>query len=76
MNIAGKKYRMKIKTILSVMLLAFVAHSCIQQSNKKEDSVEIEINGDEYILPPSHLLAGVQPEANWIWDSGEVKPRN
>ncbi len=29
-----------------------------------------------YICPPSHVLDGVKPEANWIWDSGEINPRN
>jgi alpha-L-rhamnosidase len=28
------------------------------------------------ILPPSDLLGGKKPVANWIWDSGEVNPRN
>jgi hypothetical protein len=63
-----------------VLLFACVAQSCLQQSNKTNVenivSTEFEINGGGYIIPPSHLLDGVQPEANWIWDSGEINPRN
>ncbi|MCP4312087.1 MAG: family 78 glycoside hydrolase catalytic domain [Bacteroidetes bacterium] len=33
-------------------------------------------NEEGYISPPSHLLDGVPPEASWIWDSGEINPRN
>jgi len=29
-----------------------------------------------YISPPSLTLDGTQPEAKWIWDSGQANPRN
>jgi alpha-L-rhamnosidase len=67
---------MKINTIPTFLLIACVSNSCIQKSNKIEDAADIEVNEVAYILPPSRLLGDVQPEANWIWDSGEINPRN
>jgi alpha-L-rhamnosidase len=61
-------------TLLIVCLLAF---SCSNKTNvENTDRTELGINGGGYILAPSHLLDGVKPEANWIWDSGEIKPKN
>ena len=42
----------------------------------RDEGDPVEIHGGGYILAPSHLLDGVQPEASWIWDSGEINPYN
>jgi len=71
---------LKMKTIILVLLFACTAQLCISQSNESKveinDRIKFRSNGGGYICPPSHLLDGVQPEANWIWDSGEINPRN
>ncbi len=67
------------KIILAVLFFACIALSCTQQGNKKvktKDTTEFKFSGGGYILPPSHLLDGITPEASWIWDSGEINPRN
>ena len=71
---------MKIKIILAVLLFTYIAKPCLSQSNgikvEIKDSIKIRSNGDGFISTPSHLLDGLEPEANWIWDSGEINPRN
>ena len=68
------------KLIWVILIIASFFHSCRSESDRIEaedtDRTEIGINGDGYISPPSHLLDGIQPEASWIWDSGEINPRN
>jgi len=63
-------------TRLFYIVLLFVSISTLSCSNESNQSKEAEINEGGYILPPSHLLDGIQPEASWIWDSGEINPRN
>ena len=75
------KYLIEMKRkILVILLFACVVESCLQQSNKNKekntDGTKFEHSGGGYILPPSDLLDGIQPEANWIWDSGEINPKN
>jgi alpha-L-rhamnosidase len=63
----------------SYLLVLFVSISswiCSNESNGKVKDTEPGLKKEGYILPPSFLLDGVQPEANWIWDSGEINPRN
>jgi len=72
---------MKRKKIIWIILIWIsIFQACNPESNRTEaedtDRTEIGINVDGYISPPSHLIDGVQPEANWIWDSGELNPRN
>ena len=59
---------MNIKFISAVIFFTAMMQLCFLQN--------IESNEGRYILAPSHLLDGEQPEANWIWDSGELNPRN
>ncbi|MCK4991465.1 MAG: family 78 glycoside hydrolase catalytic domain, partial [Bacteroidales bacterium] len=70
----------KKKLIWIILIIASFFHSCRSGSDRivaeHTDRTEIGINGAGYILPPSNLLDGVQPEASWIWDSGEINPRN
>lgn len=69
-----------MKTIMLVLLFAFTTQICISQSNESKvevnDRIKFRSTVGGYICPPSQLLDGVQVEANWIWDSGEIKPRN
>lgn len=58
------------------MLFTYIAKPCLSQSNGIKDGIKIRSNGDGFISTPSHLLDGLEPEANWIWDSGEINPRN
>ena len=68
------------KLIWVILIIVSFFHSCRSGSDRIEaedtDRTEIGINGDGYISPPSHLLDGIQAEASWIWDSGEINPRN
>jgi len=58
------------------LLLLIVSSLVFSCSNvKTTDTTEFEYGGG-HILPPSHLLDGIQPEASWIWDSGEINPYN
>ncbi len=59
---------MKIKFIVVIISFTVITQLCFSQN--------IGSNEGGYILAPSHLLEGEQPEANWIWDSGELNPRN
>jgi len=61
---------------LLLLIVSISVSSCSNESNVKTiDTTEIEYSGG-HILPPSHLLDDIQPEASWIWDSGEINPRN
>ena len=57
-----------------IVLLPFWA--CSNSNKGKDESTDPGFNRGGYISPPSSLLDGVRPEANWIWDSGESNPRN
>ncbi len=62
---------------LLLLIVSVSVISCSNESNvKTTDTRDIEYSGGGHILPPSHLLDGIQPEASWIWDSGEINPRN
>ncbi len=61
---------------LSVLIVSISTWSCNNESNRIGKGKEPGRKEEGYILPPSHLLDGVRPEANWIWDSGESNPRN
>ena len=67
---------MKIKTILPFLLFTCIAQPCLSQSNEIKNSMKHSSDGAGCISAPSHLLNGLEPEANWIWDSGEIKPGN
>lgn len=63
--------------ILLFIVICISILSCSNESNvKSTDRAVFGYKEGGYILPPSHLLNEVQPEANWIWDSGEIKPGN
>ena len=59
---------MKIKFTSAVIFFTAIMNLCFSQN--------IESNESGYIMAPSALLDGLQPEAKWIWDSGEINPRN
>ncbi len=62
---------------LALLIVSLSTLNCSNEStvyNKDNAALSRDIVG--YISSPSHLLDGVQPEANWIWDSGEDNPRN
>lgn len=59
---------MKYKISFAFLLFFAVMQQCFSQNHDNKEG--------EYILPPSHLLNGIMPEAKWIWDSGEINPRN
>ena len=62
---------------LALLVVSLLTFSCSDKTNvENTNTTKLGIDGGGYILPPSHLLNGIQPEANWIWDSGEIKPRN
>ena len=62
---------------LTLLIVAISTFSCSNEREvKNEYPRAFGINGNGYISPPSHLLDGIQPEANWIWDSGDSNPRN
>lgn len=75
-RISGLRFRLQI--CFHILLLSSITIlSCRNESNvKTEETTELEYSGGGYILPPSHLLDGIVPEASWIWDSGEINPRN
>ncbi len=68
------------KLIWVILIFGSILHSCKPGSKRTEagdtNQTESGINEYGYISPPSHLLDGIQPEASWIWDSGEINPRN
>jgi len=66
------KHTAHLLIILGALILT--GFSCNASINDKEDPADI--HGGGYILAPSHLLDGMQPEASWIWDSGEINPYN
>ena len=59
---------MRIELLSTIIFFTAITKLCFSQN--------IRSNDGGYILAPSHLLDAEQPEANWIWDSGEVNPRN
>lgn len=61
-------FGVKIKLISAIVSFIAITQLCSSQN--------IRSNEGGYILAPSHLLDGEQPEANWIWDSGELNPKN
>lgn len=52
---------------LTLLIVILTGWGC----NNNRDRID-----DTYILAPSQSLHGADPEANWIWDSGEANPRN
>jgi len=72
-------YILKMKNIILFVIflcvkLGIYAQNC--NNVKIKDTTEFEIKEGGYILPPSDLFGEVKPEANWIWDSGEINPTN
>src|SRR5680860_563021 len=69
-----------MKIILALLLFGCIVQACLSQSyvNKVgvNDEIKYRSSGDGYICSPSHLLDGVKPEANWIWNSGQINPKN
>jgi alpha-L-rhamnosidase len=62
---------------LTLLIVSILTVGCSNKTNLgNTEKTESGINGGGYILPPSHLLDGIQPEASWIWDSGEINPGN
>ena len=60
----------------SLLIFSIAFWSCGNTKNGPIIDKEFEFSGSGYIIPPSQLLDGEAPEANWIWDSGEANPRN
>ncbi len=60
----------------SILIFSIVFWSCGNIKNGPIIDKEFEFSGGGYIIPPSLLLDGEAPKANWIWDSGEANPRN
>jgi len=72
-------HKSKIKSRLiyiSLLTISVSIWSCSNPGNERKSDTKPGMDGGGYILAPSHLLNGVKPEANWIWDSGEINPRN
>jgi len=69
-----------LKINMLVLIFACTVQICLSRNNETKaeikDSIKFRSDGNAYICPPSQLLDGVQPEANWIWDSGEINPKN
>jgi len=62
---------------LFLLVICNITLSCSNKMKVENNNrISFESNGGGYILPPSHMLDGKQPEASWIWDSGEINPRN
>jgi len=70
LKVFNVKY-LRMKIVVVFLLLASIIQPCLSQQNTIIGKSELS-----YILPPSQLLDGITPEANWIWDSGEIKPKN
>jgi hypothetical protein len=72
--------KININRALILIALLIICISTLRCSNEMKaemnDGIKFRSNGGGYICPPSHLFDGIQPEANWIWDSGEINPRN
>jgi len=72
-------HKSKIKSRLiyiSLLTISVSIWSCSNNSNERISGTKPGMDVGGYILAPSHILDGVKPEANWIWDSGEINPRN
>ncbi len=61
-------YYSKIVLVFCILLFA-----CNNKHDKQADKSGSRAGS---ISAPSNLLNGTQPEAYWVWDSGEINPRN
>ena len=59
---------MNIKLISAVTFFTAMIQLCFSKN--------IKSNEGRYILTPCQLLNNKQPEANWIWESGELDTKN
>ena len=55
------------------ILLVFIIASSFSKAFGSDDMHEF---GSGYISRPSSQLDGQKPEARWIWDGGEINPKN
>jgi len=77
---------MKGKLLIMSALLVCVGFYADAAVGKQSELVGYRCSSDDqnndgdidsvYVCPPSQKLNGTEPQANWIWDSGQINPRN